>query len=69
MGQKFQCPECEYQAGYKSHLVTHLKTVHRSEKLQCHECEYQATERGRLVIHQKNVHMGENSNIHGENIR
>jgi hypothetical protein len=29
MGQKFQCPECEYQATQKGSLFRHKKAVHK----------------------------------------
>ena len=57
MGQKFQCPDCEYQATQKVHLVTHQKSVHMGQKFQCPDCEYQATQKGNLVKHHKSAHI------------
>ena len=57
MGQKFECPECEYQFTQKGNLATHTKSVHMGQKFQCPECEYQATWKGSLVRHQKSLHM------------
>ena len=55
MGQKFQC---EYQARYKSALVTHQKAVHMGQKFQWPECDYQATMKSSLVT-LESVHMGQ----------
>ena len=59
MAQKFQCPECEYQATQKSHLITHQKYVHMGPKLQCLDCEYQATWKHHLITNQQTVHIGQ----------
>ena len=45
MGQKIQCPDCDYQATQKCSLVTHQRIVHMGQKLQCPECDYQATQK------------------------
>ena len=57
MGQRFQCPDCEYQATTKSNLVTHQKSVHMGQQFNCPDCEYQATRKSHLVTHQTSVHM------------
>ena len=31
MGQKFQCPECEYKATQKSNVLTHQKSKHMAK--------------------------------------
>ena len=49
IGQKFQCPECEYQATQKDNLVSHQRSVHMGEKFQCPECDHKATRKGDLV--------------------
>ena len=55
MGQIFQCPECEYQASYKSELVRNQEFAHHiGHNFQCQECEYQATCKSDLVNHLKN---------------
>ena len=33
MGEKFQCPECEYQATLKGNLIRHQQTVHLGRNL------------------------------------
>ena len=42
MGQKFHCPDCEYQATEKGNLIKHHKSMHMGQKFQCQECEYEA---------------------------
>ena len=59
MGQKFQCPECEFNATTKGDVASHQKSVHMGPKFQCPECEYNASTKGSLVAHQKSVHMGQ----------
>ena len=56
MGQKFECPECEYQATWKANLVTHQKSVHMGQKLQCPECDYEATQKRSLTRHNQRKH-------------
>ena len=56
MGQKFQCPECEYQANQKSNLVIHHKSVHMGQKYQCPECEYQASCMKSVTKHKQRAH-------------
>ena len=64
MGQKFQCPECQYQASYKSHLVAHHKSVHLGGKFKCPDCDYQVTQKDYLVRHKQLVHMGKLQSTH-----
>ena len=56
MGEKFQCPDCDYQATRKDSLVTHHKSVHMGQQFQCPGCEYQATRKDSLVRHKKAAH-------------
>ena len=58
MGQKFQCPECDYESRYKHAIATHKKSVHIGQRFQCPECDHQATQKSHLVTHQRSVHMG-----------
>jgi uncharacterized Zn-finger protein len=59
MGQKFQCPECDYQATRKGDLVTHRRSVHMGQKFSCPECDYQSTQKSSLVAHKKSMHMSQ----------
>jgi ssDNA-binding Zn-finger/Zn-ribbon topoisomerase 1 len=63
MRQKFQCPECQYQASYKSHLVA-PKSVHLGGKFKCPDCDYQVTQKDYLVRHKQLVHMGKLQSTH-----
>ena len=58
-GEKFMCPECDYEATHRSNLATHLKAVHRGQKFWCPKCEYEATWKKYLVTHLNYVHGGE----------
>ena len=33
MGKKFLCPDCDYESGYKSAIVSHQKSVHFDKKI------------------------------------
>ena len=58
-GEKFKCPECDYEATHRSNLATHLKAVHMGQKFWCPKCEYDATWKKSLVTHLNYVHGGE----------
>ena len=40
--QKFQRPECEYQATVKGNIIIHQKSIPEGQKFQCPECEDEA---------------------------
>ena len=58
-GEKFKCPECDYEATHRSNLATHLKAVHMGQKFRCPKCEYEATWKKSLVTHLNYVLGGE----------
>ena len=47
-GKKSQCPECDYQATRKDHLVTHHKSVHMGQHFQCPHCDVWFSLKGSL---------------------
>ena len=56
MGQKFQCPQCDYETSRKSTIVQ--KSVHMGQKFQCPECEYKDARKSNVITHHKSEHMG-----------
>ena len=55
-GEKYACKQCDYQAGYLSHLTTHIQSVHEGVKYACSQCDHQATQQGDLTKHMKGNH-------------
>ena len=55
-GTKYKCDVCEYSTTNKSHLATHIKSIHLKEKFDCKLCDYKATRKDHLRIHFTNVH-------------
>ena len=55
-GGKYACKQCDYQAGYLSHLTTHIQSVHEGVKYACNQCDHQATQQGDLTKHMKRNH-------------
>ena len=57
-GGKYACKQCDYQAGYLSHLTTHIQSVHEGVKYACNQCGKQFTEQGNLTKHIQSIHEG-----------
>ena len=57
--KRHPCLRCEYEAKKKSHLQTHVKSVHEDEKFQCSHCGSKFTQKGSLQGHMKSVHEGQ----------
>merc|ERR1712000_369082 len=54
---KFDCEFCDYQSTQKSHLKTHINTVHLKLKpFQCNECDQSFGQSGHLKRHVDSVH-------------
>ena len=57
-GVKFACDQCDYKATWKSHLLTHIKSIHEGLKIHCDQCDYKSTGRPNLLRHIKSKHEG-----------
>ena len=57
-GVKYACNQCDYQAGYRSNLTTHIQSQHEGVKFACNQCDYQATTQRHLTTHIQSQHKG-----------
>ena len=55
---KFSCDQCEYKATQRSHLLTHIKSIHEGIKYPCEQCNFKATQKHHLLTHIKLKHEG-----------
>ena len=49
---QYQCQQCNYAAGYSSHLKDHVEAIHEGVRYPCNQCTYKATEKGNLQAEQ-----------------
>ena len=60
-GVKYDCKECDYQAGYKSYLTEHTGRVHDPKVYSCDECEASITGKYKFDQHMKSRHNADSS--------
>ena len=54
----FHCEQCESVFTQKTHLITHIQSIHEGVKYTCNQCHYQATQQSHLTTHIKSIHDG-----------
>ena len=52
----YRCDQCDYKAGWKGSLKTHIDSVHGDVRYSCDLCDYKAKTKGNLKEHIDSIH-------------
>ena len=55
---KYECGQCHKTYTQKSHLTTHIQSIHEGIKYACDQCDQQFTSQGSLTSHIQSKHEG-----------
>ena len=53
---KYFCDSCNFQASYRSDVISHKKIVHEGIRKKCDECDYQSKHTRELRNHMEKQH-------------